>query len=139
MSAPLFTITLPFPPSLLSGHNTGHWRRKSGPIARWKRLAWASTLEVKAKVAPEGDINIHVRFVPPNKRGDRTNYANRCKPVFDGIALALKVNDRRFVPSYEYAEPEKPGRLEITIGGRPQTKGLLLCQDAPSAPPVIGG
>lgn len=69
---------------------------------------------------PEGDIEIHVRFVPPDQRSDRTNYSNRLKPVFDGIADALKVNDRRFIPTYEYAEPEKPGRLEITIGGRPR-------------------
>lgn len=126
MNPGTFTITLPFPPSLLSGHNTGHWRRKSGPIARWRRLAWASTLEAKVKVPPEGDIEIHVRFVPPDRRGDRTNYSNRLKPVFDGIADALKVNDRRFLPSYEYADPEKPGRLEITIGPRAlRQKGLL--------------
>ena len=68
--------------------------------------------------APEhGDIVVRIRFVPPDRRGDRTNFGNRCKPVFDGLADALKVNDRRFLPVYEFAEPEKPGRLEITIGG----------------------
>jgi crossover junction endodeoxyribonuclease RusA len=38
------------------------------------------------------------------------------KPVFDGIADALGVNDKRFVPAYTFAPAEKPGRIEITIG-----------------------
>jgi hypothetical protein len=65
---------------------------------------------------PEGDIPILVRFYPPHNRGDRTNYGNRCKPIFDGIAEAMKVNDRRFIPTYIYFDPEKPGRIEIEVG-----------------------
>ena len=65
----------------------------------------------------DGDIVVTIRFVPPDRRGDRTNYPNRCKPIFDGLADAMKVNDRRFLPAYQFAEPEKPGRLEIVIGG----------------------
>jgi len=60
---------------------------------------------------------VRVRFIPTNRRGDRVNFPNRCKPIFDGIADALKVNDSRFVPAFEFAEPCKPGRVEITIGG----------------------
>lgn len=108
-------ITLPFPPSSLSGHAKGHWRAKSGPTAKhreWARLA----TKAAAPATPEsGDILIKVRFVPPDRRGDRTNYPNRCKPYFDGIAEALGVNDRRFLPSFTFAEPEKPGRVEITV------------------------
>lgn len=33
-----------------------------------------------------------------------------------GIAAALGVNDARFLPSYEFAEPEKPGRVVVEIG-----------------------
>jgi hypothetical protein len=116
MATPAFKITLPWPPASLSGHNTGHWSAKAGVVSRFRKHAWAETLAVKAKAPEKGDVCIHVRFVPPDKRGDRTNYPNRIKPVFDGIADALKVNDRRFLPSFEFAEPEKPGRLEITIG-----------------------
>jgi crossover junction endodeoxyribonuclease RusA len=76
-------------------------------------------------VAPaEGDIRIHVRLVPPNRRGDRTNYPNRLKPYFDGIADALKVNDRRFLPSFEFADPKAPGEVIVTIGEpQPQERG----------------
>lgn len=111
------TITLPWPPSSLSGHNKGHWRGKSPTVAAHRKAAWAEALNAKISVAAKGDIPVHVRFVPPDRRGDRTNFPNRIKPVFDGIADALKVNDARFLPSYEFAQPEKPGRLEVTIGG----------------------
>ncbi len=64
-----------------------------------------------------GDIPVRVRFVPPDRRSDRVNFANRMKPYFDGIADALGVNDVRFLPSYEFAEPEKPGRVEVVLCG----------------------
>lgn len=113
----LSVIVLPFPPSDLSGHAKGHWRGKSAVTAKWRAWAKAATLEAKACAPAMGDILVRVRFIPPNRRGDRVNFPNRCKPIFDGIADALKVNDSRFLPAFEYAEPEAPGRLEITIGG----------------------
>lgn len=109
-------IVLPFPPSSLSGHAKGHWRSKSGPTAQHREWARLATLSAAPAVPAEGDIKVHVRFVPPNKRGDRTNYPNRMKPYFDGIADALGVNDARFLPSYEFAQPEKPGCVQVTVG-----------------------
>lgn len=113
----LSVIVLPFPPSDLSGHAKGHWRGKSAVTAKWRAWAKAATLEAKASAPAMGDILVRIRFIPPNRRGDRVNFPNRCKPIFDGIADALKVNDSRFLPAFEYSEPEAPGRLEITIGG----------------------
>jgi crossover junction endodeoxyribonuclease RusA len=65
----------------------------------------------------DGDISTHVHFIPPDNRGDRWNYVNRCKGIFDGIADALGVNDRRFLPSISYDKPRKPGMVIVTIGG----------------------
>lgn len=108
-------VTLPFPPASLSGHANGGWRSKSGPTAKHRELARLAALAAGLSAPATGDIHIHVRFVPPDRRGDRTNYPNRLKPYFDGLADALGVNDRRFLPAYEFAEPQKPGRVEITI------------------------
>lgn len=109
-------IILPFPPASLSGHNTGHWRSKAGIVA--KHRLWAQNAARAANcIAPrDGDILITVTFIPPDNRGDRTNYSNRLKPYFDGIADALVVNDRRFIPRYYYAKPQKPGQVQIVIG-----------------------
>lgn len=113
------SITLPFPPSSLSGHNTGHWRAKSAIVAKYREWARLATLAAigPARIHDLGwDIPLSVTFYPPNRRGDRINFPNRCKPLFDGIADALKVNDGRFVPSYHFAEPVKNGRVVIVLG-----------------------
>jgi hypothetical protein len=112
-------ITLPWPASSLSGHAKGHWRSKSSPTAKHREWARVATLAAAPTVPATGDIRIRVRFVPPDRRGDRTNFANRLKPYFDGIADALGVNDARFLPSYEFAEPRKPGEVIVTVGGVP--------------------
>lgn len=108
-------IELPWPPSSLSGHNNGHWRSKARIVATHRAWAFHATRAAKVKVDGEGDIAIHVRFIPPDLRGDRTNYPNRLKPYFDGVAEALNINDRRFLPSYEFCAPEKPGRVIIEV------------------------
>lgn len=110
-------IILPFPPSSLSGHSEGrHWQ-KVPVIKKHREWSCLATLEAKLTVPATGDIRLHIHFVPPDNRGDRTNYWNRCKPVIDGIADALKINDKRFLPSMSFAKPEKPGRLEIELWG----------------------
>lgn len=109
-------IVLPFPPASLSGHAKGHWRSKSGPTAKHRAWAFTATKAARYSVSPEGDISVHVTFVPPDKRGDRVNFPNRMKPYFDGIADALGVNDSRFVPHFHFCAPEKPGRVEVRIG-----------------------
>lgn len=111
-------IELPFPPATLSGHAKGnsHWG-KSSVTKKWRADACAVTKAARLGPVPtDGDIHVHITFVPPNRRGDRVNFPNRCKPIFDGIADALGVNDSRFVPHYYFCAPEKPGRLEIRIG-----------------------
>ena len=110
-------IVLPFPPSALSGHQGGRWRAKADVVRKWRAWAFAAALEAKATVRHNGDIRVSVAFYPPDNRGDRVNFPNRCKPIFDGIADAMKVNDKRFAPSFSYHDPVKPGRVEIVIGG----------------------
>jgi len=111
-------VELPWMPASLSGHANGHWRSKAPIVAKhreWARLAALASNPTPLR--PEGDIHIGFTFYPPNRRGDRTNYPNRLKPYIDGIAEALGVNDRRFLPTYHFAEPVKgPGKVVVTIG-----------------------
>lgn len=108
-------ISLPFPPSSLSGHNTGHWRAKSAIVKQHRAWAYLATLEAQIPVPDEGPIQLSVTFTPPDNRGDPVNYINRCKPYFDGIADALGVNDKRFRPNFEWAEPRKPGGVSVCV------------------------
>jgi len=109
-------IVLPFPPASLSGHAKGNWRAKAAVTKKHRAWAKAATLAVAPSIPREGDIAVRVRFTPPDRRGDRTNFPNRMKPYLDGIAEALGVNDARFLPTYEYTEPRKPGQVVVTVG-----------------------
>lgn len=100
-------ITLPFPPSSLSGHNNGSWPGKSPVVKKHRVWAFAATKAEKAVVPTDGDICLTIDFYPPHNRGDRVNYPNRMKPYFDGIAEALNVNDRRFLPEYRFHDVDK--------------------------------
>lgn len=110
-------IVLPFPSSALSGHNKGNPHAKAGIVRKHREWARLATLEASPRIPVNGDITVTVRFVPANNRGDRINYPNRMKPYFDGIADALGVNDKRFVPMFIFAQPEAPGRVEVWVGG----------------------
>ena len=111
-------IVLPFPPASLAGHNKGHWRGKKLIIADQVRGAFKATENAEPQVPEFGDIPVSFLFVPPNRRGDRVNFPIRIKPAIDGVALALGVNDRRFLPSYHFAAPDRDNpRVEIEIGG----------------------
>ncbi len=128
-------IVLPFPPAGLSGHADGAWYHKKGLVRKHRALAKDATLAAMPTLGAEWDIPVHVRFVPPDRRSDRVNMPNRMKPYFDGIADALGVNDVRFLPSYEFCAPEKPGRVEVFIPANQQGTGEAFsccsCQNVP--------
>jgi hypothetical protein len=108
-------IELPFPPASLSGHNEGRWWNTSAIVAKHRKWAALATLAADARAPEAGDVRVSVTFYPPDRRGDRVNFPNRMKPYWDGIADGLKVNDSRFLPSYHFAEPCKPGKVVVEI------------------------
>lgn len=111
-------IELPFPPASLSGHHNEHWRLLGPVKSKHRRWAREATLAANlGKFPSTGDIRVTATFYPPDRRGDRVNYPNRMKPYWDGIADALGVNDRRFLPAFYFAEPVKNPRVVVTIEG----------------------
>jgi crossover junction endodeoxyribonuclease RusA len=109
-------IELPWPDSKLAGHHNVHWRVLQPVKAKHKTWAKFATLAADITVPETGDIRVSATFYPPNKRGDRVNYPILAKPYWDGIAEALGVNDRRFLPSYHFAEPVSNPRVVVRIG-----------------------
>lgn len=118
------TITLPFPDKRLSPNakRRKHWRTYQ-PVANAARdLGWALTLEAvppaarQAIAASEGKIAMTITFVPPDRRRrDDDGMIGAFKHARDGIAKALGVDDSRFRPNYQFAEPAKPGRVEVSL------------------------
>lgn len=118
-------ITLPWPDRRLSPNARIHWRSKLSPKKKARAdaaLATYSALgcgvrEVRTAFAGDAPIPLTIRFYPPDaRRRDRDNAQASLKHALDGIADALGVDDYRFRPTYEFAAPEKPGRVEVTIG-----------------------
>jgi crossover junction endodeoxyribonuclease RusA len=111
-------IVLPWPPRELSGHSDKHFWRMRPIIAKHRDWAYKATLAADAFIDDnaEYDIRVIATFYPPDRRSDRVNLPTRLKPYWDGIADALKVNDRRFLPSYHFAEPVSDARVVISIG-----------------------
>ena len=109
-------IELPWPPASLSGHCSTHYRIMRPIIAKHRLWAFQATKAARPHVPSTGDIPISVEFYPPDNRSDRINFWNRMKPYFDGIAEAMGVNDKRFLPAgYHVCEPIKGGRVVVTL------------------------
>ncbi len=131
-------IVLPFPPSSLSGHNNGNWRDKAAIVAKHRVWASNATRATKPVIPGEGDIPIQVRFFPPTRRGDRINFPNRMKPYFDGIADALKVNDSRFLPAFQFCDPDTVHpRVEVVVNSD-ATNGSSHGGVLTAEPPING-
>jgi crossover junction endodeoxyribonuclease RusA len=99
-------VKLPWPPKELSPNSTLHWSKKAKKKKEYRTACWALTLEAKLS-APggEGKIPVEITFYPPDKRHrDADNMVASIKAGLDGLADALKVNDKRFLPTFKFAE-----------------------------------
>lgn len=109
-------VFLPWPPKELSPNAALHWAKKSKKKKEYRTTCWALTLEAGLKV-PEGDgkIEMEITFYPPDKHHrDADNMVAAIKSGLDGVADALKVNDRRFLPSFIFSEEVK-GMVKLEI------------------------
>ena len=115
-------VTLPWPDKRLSPNARTHW----AVLAKVKKLARAdantlTTIAIPLKdkrviAAGEDRIPMVVRFYPPDARlRDDDNAVSSFKAARDGIADALGVDDRRFLPTYQFMAPEKPGHVEVIL------------------------
>ena len=118
-------IVLPWPDKRLSPNARLHWKPKSAGVkkARWDaayaalEAAGGALSEFRRTWAEQTRIPVRFRFYAPDRRARDDDKVIACmKAARDGIADALGVNDRRFQSTYEFAEPEKPGRVEIEVG-----------------------
>ena len=109
-------ITLPWPDAKLSPNARTHWRAKAPVTKAARTSAYWLTEASGARVAGEGVIALRVVFhAPDNRHRDRDNVQSACKAYMDGIADALKVNDRRFEPTYAWGDNIKGGCVVVTL------------------------
>lgn len=114
-------VVLPFPDQRLNPNRSKgkHWG--STVALRKAARVGAKVLALEAAGAvrfnPEAELALTVTFVQPDRRSrDRDNLLAACKPMLDGIADALGVNDSQFEPvtiCREYGG--KPGSVRVKI------------------------
>ena len=80
--------------------------------------------EAKAAVNWDGDVHLWIDFYPPDKRArDQDNMLAAFKAGFDGLADALKVNDKRF-RLHPYVKDEIGGMVRVTITDGPALRAI---------------
>lgn len=91
-------VVLPWPPKDLSPNARVHWSRRSKAAKAYRAACWAACLEAGLRsIAWEGEIHLWISFVPPDRRHrDDDNMISAFKSGRDGLADALKVDDKRF-------------------------------------------
>ena len=110
-------ITLPWPPRALSPNGRVHWADKHRATKAARHDAFYAAKAARVAVAA-GDVPVilDIALHPPTKNlPDTDNALASCKAYLDGIADALKVNDRCFDPRPRICEPVKGGRVVVTI------------------------
>jgi crossover junction endodeoxyribonuclease RusA len=120
-------VILPWPDRRLFPNfkRANHWRKYRGAEQQAKadgaRLTMATLMDTLSKArkafADQKRIAYRVTFYPPDgRRRDDDGMIGAIKNYRDGICEALGFDDSRLVPEYLFAEPQKPGRVEIVIG-----------------------
>ena len=108
-------VVFPWPPKVLSPNARVHWSKRSKAAKGLRELSRWLTVEAGARVDWEGDIHVWVDYYPPDKRArDQDNMIAASKAIFDGLADALGVNDKRF-RLHPYVKDEIGGAVSITI------------------------
>ena len=108
-------IDLSWPPALLSPNARAHWGSKATAVKAYRRQCWAIASASRGGEV-ECPVHMTVIFHPPDKRRrDRDNMIAAMKAGMDGLADALGVDDRHFVPTYRVGDPVEGGRVSIQI------------------------
>lgn len=112
------TITLPWPDSRLRPNARPHWANKAKITKSARTAAFYLARAIGASAPDDGPIALIITFHQPDRRHrDMDGCISQIKPYLDGLADAMKVNDRRFVLTLGWGETLKPGRVEVAIGG----------------------
>lgn len=97
-----------------------HWSKVAKHKKAYRMTCYVLALEAGLRSIPwEGDIHLWIDFYPPDRRArDQDNMLASCKALFDGLADAMHVNDKRF-RLHPYVKDEIGGMVKIRISPGP--------------------
>jgi crossover junction endodeoxyribonuclease RusA len=113
------TIELPFPAKILWPNGRGHHMARHRAAKKHRQWAHDVTLAALGGKKPvlADRIRLSITVYPKTRNAiDFDNALAAQKAYLDGIALALKVDDKRFdLPQLQFGEPVKDGRVVVDI------------------------
>ncbi len=111
-------LILPWPPKELSPNARLHWSKVAAAKRKYRTACWAMTLEAETHFVPkkpDSKLRVHLLFIAPDRRNyDLDGLLSRMKSGLDGVADALKVNDKRFRPSIDISD-DIGGMVKVQI------------------------
>ena len=113
-------VTFPWPDKALSPNARLHWSKVAKHKKAYRMASYTLALEAGLRGIPwDGDVHLWIDFYPPDRRGrDQDNMLASCKALFDGLADALSVNDKRF-RLHPYVKDEIGGMVKIRLSPGP--------------------
>ena len=113
-----FTVRLPWPPHELSPNYHGKLRHKLRTRKGYRDQVTYLAMEAKLRSpCDEGKIALKLEFYPPDRRErDDDNLVSSFKHGRDGLAIALRIDDKRFrtVPTF-HDEVVRGGAIIVTL------------------------
>lgn len=112
-------MKLPFPHKALWPNGRAHWAVKAREFKKHREWARVATLEAIPRCFSWNGEPIRLTYTITPKTAHKIDVDNciaAMKAYQDGIAAALVIDDANFAaPVIKFAEPEKPGRVEVEI------------------------
>lgn len=113
-------LTLPWPPRVLSPNARVHWAVRSKAAKLYRQACFVLARKAGWTQAPEGRLHLWIDFYPPTRRSyDDDNLMASFKNARDGIADALRVDDKVFV-SHPMVKTETGGMVKVRLTQEPQ-------------------
>ena len=108
-------ITFPWPPSSLRPNVKTHWATKAKATKEYKEVCFYLTKE--QNLPTKEYTELHLIFTPPSKRHyDLDNLLASMKAGLDGMALALKIDDKCFTKITVEKTENVGGMVKVILG-----------------------
>lgn len=113
----MLTIDLPWPPRALHPNARVHYLTKSSTARKYRSDCFFLTIDALKGTRPDfRAVDVHLEFSPPDSRHrDDDGMVAAFKNGRDGVADALRCNDRNWKTSHEVGEQVENGRVRLTI------------------------
>lgn len=120
----MLTVVVPWPPKALWPNRRPFWAAKARALAIAKEqandaaivAAWDQGQSAETIDLTRAEIPVTYTFYPPaNRRYDLDGALSACKGYQDGLALAMGIDDVKFVPTPRRGERVPGGQVVIEI------------------------